>query len=274
MDRPILFSAPMVAALLDGRKTQTRRVVTPQPKLIGNEGLYWEGGPQLLRASYGARYVHTGIEECKRIIEKFSPYGVPGDRLWVKETFQEVHPCQIACGRFSKRGQGGIPGPPPVEYRVIYRADGEYPKIHFLDKYPYRHACIGPGCTERHVHPEENYNGWKPSIFLPKRASRITLEITSIRVERLHDISEEDSKAEGIPVSQRATLDRGDKTCKVCGDHENQHLGRSKACFGGLGTGFTTVTFKGGYKLIWEQINGLGSWAINPYVLVIEFKKL
>jgi hypothetical protein len=118
-ERPILFSAPMVRAILDGRKTQTRRVI--KEKLMRGEGAH--------------------VNNCQ--------YGKPGDRLWVRETF--CYHDYLA--------------------RYLYKADGV------------------TGVK------------WKPSIFMPRIASRIMLEITGIRVERLQDISEEDAIAEGWPKS-------------------------------------------------------------------------
>ena len=143
-ERPILFSGPMIRALLAGTKTQTRRIVKPQPKNRLVYALDW----------YDADGVHPGVKvKC--------PYGRGGDLLWVRETFF----------------------PRLQNTAAIYRADSP-----------------DDGMAEM-------YGGWKPSIFMPRTLSRLTLEVTNVRAERLHDISEEDAKAEGVsldgPVGNR-----------------------------------------------------------------------
>lgn len=193
-ERPIIFSAPMVRALLDGRKTQTRRIVKSQyddpawsvrpceiTRFKGHTHDWWLPG---------ATVPAVPIIKC--------PYGRPGDRLWVKETF--AHHVQ-AVG--AKRDEDGP---------FVYAADGEFAKQYRLgDK-------------------------WKSPIFMRRAASRILLEIVAIRVERLQDISEEDAKAEGADPAE----------CCLAYYH--------------------------GYRKLWEAINGAGSWDVNPYVWVIEFK--
>lgn len=146
-ERPIIFSSTMVRAILEGRKTQTRRIVRerdlPSPE-------YEYGRP------------------C--------PYGVPGDRLWVRETWMPI-------------ASGQIPG--PVRYGAAYRADDgrkwreHTTRVEFADG---REA--GPLHLEQAQH-------WRPSIFMPHWASRITLEVTDVRVQRLQDISHDDAVAEG-----------------------------------------------------------------------------
>lgn len=139
-ERPILFSGPMVHALLDCTKTQTRRVVKHIPML--GEPISW---------CSAARAENPGWVHIVGDYRKFCPYGTPGDRLWVKETFS-------ANGAFGDNG------------RVSYRAD------------------IADGKEPHGLH-------WKPSIFCTRKASRITLDVTAVRVERLNDISEADAKA-------------------------------------------------------------------------------
>ena len=159
----------------------------------------------------------------------------------MKETWAQVHPIQVSEGRFSLKGRAGIPGPPPVDYRVIYRADGEYQRIHFQrgePKYPYRELCV-EGCKREHIHPEERWNGWASSALMPRWASRITLEIVSVRVERLNDINEDDAKAEGV---EPYAPDDG--------------------------------RYVAGFKELWESIHSPGSWDANPWVWVIEFKEV
>lgn len=151
-ERPILFSGPMVRALLDGRKTQTRRVIKPQPE----HGLHpcgWvSSGWALASAPTDVCPIHgCTCDEVK------CPFGIPGDRLYVRETWAQ-----------------GISYTPSLR-RIAYRA------------------------TE----PDLDAT-WKPSIHMPRAASRISLEITEVRVERLQAITPADAEAEGITVEQAA----------------------------------------------------------------------
>lgn len=142
-ERPILFSGPMVRAILEGRKTQTRRVVKPQPT----------GGPTKLtfcQESRGAWLLGKHLYPC--------PYGVPGDRLWVRETWGYR-------GQFYSENAH-------AEGPVIYRADG----------------------LPTDVHGER----WRPSIHMPRRVCRLELDIARVRVERFQDITDADAMAEGI----------------------------------------------------------------------------
>jgi len=141
-ERPILFSAAMVNAILSGRKTQTRRVVKPMSRKAGGEYTGW------VLPEYRT--------DC--------PYGQPGDRLWVRETFGSMI-----------RNVGGTP-----HEKLAYRADD-----------PNAVMCYSSEGMEVPIK-------WKPSIHMPRWASRITLEIVSVRVERLNEISEQDAIAEGI----------------------------------------------------------------------------
>jgi len=189
-ERPILFSAPMVRAILEGRKSQTRRVVkhgqvfrfVPGGELSREERLAMYASPFKWDHS---NPVHPTVDE----LLSCCPYGVPGDRLWVRETWSP--------------GPGGI--------GFVYFAD----------------------CPEGQ-HPP----AWKPSIHMPRAACRITLEVVGVRTERLQEISEADAKAEGVTV-----YDGG-------------------------------VCYRDGYAALWDQINGPGSWAANPWVWVVEVKRL
>ena len=190
-ERPILFSAPMVRAILAGTKTQTRRVVKgapedwspvqPQvyaPTIVDRHG-FEQPGPDAFGAgdAQGDHWIRC-------------PYGQPGDRLWVRETW----------------AQHGV--------SAVYRADsGDRP--------------AGAGM-------------WRPSIHMPRWASRITLEVTGVKVERLQGISEADAIAEGIPQSDVSPPDMG--------------------------------VFA--YRQLWESINGPGSWDANPWVWCVSFKRV
>jgi hypothetical protein len=198
--RPILFSGPMVRAILEGRKTQTRRVVKPQPPSHAIEVFDW----QHHNLSEAGCYFDDmdGLHfHCKR------PYGNVGDRLWVRETWQYAS------------GQSNLP---VTDKPPCYRADGEY-----LEGYRDRGLS------------------WQPSIFMPRWASRITLEITEIRVEKLQMISGLDVLAEGI--------DNG---------HSNPTMG---------------VRWENMQRMAWvEFLQKLGhmDWNANPWVWVIEFSRV
>jgi hypothetical protein len=227
-ERPILFSGPMVRALLDGSKTQTRRILKRQPYLSRTNPPHFsdvEVGDLFVcpdyfptdntRRSVIAECTQRGTYHCMGVTafaEKHSPYGVVGDRLWVRETWSQ--PTTLD------------PGP------AFFRAD-----------YP---ACV-PHNFENV--PSADAIRWKPSIHMPRAISRITLEITGIRVERLNSISEDDAKAEGCAP---AWLD-------VDGDLVNA---------------MTPPTYKQGFARLWRDINGADSWETNPWVWVVEFRRL
>jgi len=208
-ERPILFSAPMVRAILEGRKTQTRRVVKvqPGPSCCIEEGD--EGEPPFVYSSLygdGPGYeVHESRAPCR------CPYGAPGDRLWVRETWMQNPGREIS--------------PDGNRHDVIYRAD----ECHY-----------GPAIR------------WRPSIHMPRWASRIDLEVTGVRVERLQDISEEGAIAEGV------------------GRVGERFKGYMPLHTGGQ---YDPALAKTSFSQLWESINGDGSWDANPWVWVVEFNR-
>ncbi|MCD5925967.1 hypothetical protein LB363_23510 [Klebsiella pneumoniae] len=209
-ERGMIFNSEMVRAILDGRKTQTRRIMAPQPAddiercIFPNpEAIGWKSS---LRHKHGSTTAH------------FCHYGKPGDRIWVRETWAEA----------------GASAPD----LKLYRAN--YPE----------HV---PSIYENVPLAEEIR--WTPSIHMPRWASRILLEITDVRVERLNAISEEDAEAEGIDME--ALYDSQD--CYDCIADHNM-------------TGRPTVT--GAFKYLWESIYGEEGWKSNPWVWVIEFKRV
>ncbi len=213
---PILFSGPMVRAILDGRKTQTRRVVKPQP--IGDQ---YSGCAQareylgvVMAGKWGAYF--PDFVPC--------PYGKPGDQLRVRETWRTYKSLDHVKPSNLQRGAA-------IEYQA--------------------------GGSNVYGHPRPLGLGkWRPSIFLPTWASRITLEITGVRVERLQDISEADAVAEGIErVNQLGVL-----RCSGWKDYS------------GLRNGFMSPLAS--YRSLWESINGPGSWDVNPWVWVVEFRRI
>jgi hypothetical protein len=188
--RPILFSGAMVRALLHGRKTQTRRVVTDDHfKKLGLERdgdfVYTTEGPQ-----WNGEF--EGNFWC--------PYGSIGEKLWVRESF-------TVC----------------ADSNIFYRADGK----------------------------PDPWDGvkWKPSIHMPRKASRITVEITGTRIERVQSISREDAIAEGIFLNANDWWDAGN---------------------GLVGQSSPEIAF----RELWASINGAESWIANPWVWVVEFRRV
>lgn len=195
-ERPILFSAPMVQAILEGRKTQTRRICKPQPHSVGDH---------FSTRSHGTLMIRKPGEEAWKPIP--CPYGTAGDRLWVRETW---------CNAW----------------------DDERDRWHDPPRYHYR----ADGYEVRHVDSALK-SPWRPSIHMPRAASRITLEITNVRAERLNDISNEDAAAEGWPGP----------------DERNSIASAYPIAW---------------YAALWGSINGRGSYDLNPWVWVIGFKRL
>ncbi len=216
-ERPILFSAPMVRAILEGRKTVTRREVKKPAAL------------DCLAAGFEPAFLALpgNADRC--------PYGKPGDRLWVRETWGVIShdfdehgnmvdwkPDRPASKiREMRFGRGYYSG------HVIYRADGE---------------SVWAGDDDG---GGDDRSAWKPSIHMPRIACRILLEITDVRVERLQDISKEQALAEGV------------MSCEQDIDPD--------------GNGYEPLELFGG---LWTMINGDGSWQSNPWVWVVEFKRV
>ena len=201
-EHPILFSTPMVRAILEGRKTQTRRVIQPQPEIIirpiddkCNE-VIWSDSKRVLSIGGGGDVLGACVREL-------CPYGYRGDRLWVRETF-------AYC-------PGDV---------YVYRSDYLYD----VDSESAMTINMKTG--------ETMPLRWRPSIHMPRKASRLTLEIVNVRVERLQEISEEDAISEGF-------------------------------------RNLATDTARGDFSYLWDHINakrGFG-WDVNPWVWVIEFKR-
>jgi len=222
-ERPILFAGAMVRALLDGSKTQTRRALHNQVT-----------APAIMQMA-GPDYAEIINEHGVDIPGWTCPYGQPGDRLWVRETFLDTQ----GTGAEYRDEQGR-------RQRFAYAAD------------------TAPGSYGDEARKDYGLK-WKPSIHMPRAASRILLEIVSVRVERLQDISEADAFAEGIePVVV--------PTC--CGEpHREDHgvLGIETHC---CGEPIEDEKAAPAYRKLWEQINGAGSWDANPWVWVVEFNRV
>lgn len=245
-ERPILFSAPMVRAILEGRKTVTRRVVKDwqQPKLEA-DGTWFAVAQRHSRWGFGVDGADAAACAAELASSGCCPYGRAGDRLWVRETWEDVHPVQVSDSRYSQTGRAGIPGPPGVTYQTIYRADGPYPKVFHTHQPPYR--SLEPDIEHGFKGPADNgYTGWTPSIHMPRWASRILLEITDVRVERLQDISRADIRAEGLQCPPELT---GDDVSPNYRDW-----------------------YPTAWRELWESTGG--DWNSNPWVWVVEFKRV
>lgn len=199
-ERPILFSGSLVRAILDDRKTQTRRVVKPQPEYRDVSGAF-------------ASWVFKGgllYPNAASAVLALCPYGKPGDRLWVRETWRIAGMCSDT---------------PSAELSVMYS----------------EHLQFKADRDESYI------DRYRPSIFMPRWASRITLEIIGVGIERLQEITEADAAAEGAAVSDSVTMADG------------------------------SPCFSVNYRRIWTAINGIdnpAAWERNPWVWVVIFRRV
>ncbi|HBZ8115069.1 TPA: hypothetical protein MM166_000190 [Klebsiella pneumoniae] len=194
-ERGMIFNGEMVRAILDGRKTQTRRIMAPQPADDIERGIF--PNPEVIGWKSSRRHKHGSTTA------HFCHYGKPGDRIWVRETWAEA----------------GASAPDLKLYRANYPE--HVPSIY------------------ENVPPAEEIR-WTPSIHMPRTASRILLEITDVRVERLKSISDGDAIREGCST---ADMKSGDCVADV-------------------------------FARLWASIYGAESWNANPWVWVIEFKRV
>ncbi|MCL0347981.1 morphogenetic protein [Klebsiella pneumoniae] len=210
-ERGMIFNYEMVRAILDGRKTQTRRIMKVQPVLNGNFyevfGAAWSKGMKSIPAVPG----HSLSTRC--------PFGAVGDRIWVRETFCPVDDTQYGGEKW-------------VDYRATPKFEASHP--------------AGWDCAPNDAEALK----WRPSIHMPRWASRILLEITDVRVERLNSISQEDAQAEGLELTGwRPTYSDPDSGGEVMTPYDN-------------------------FAELWSSIYGDESWQANPWVWVIEFKRV
>lgn len=234
-DHPMLFSAPMILALLAGNKTQTRRIVKPQPTTkpfwgcVGGKGFGFFDDLTPIRCQYGQ----------------------PGDRLWVRETWQ-----------YADWTEDGYPF-------IGYHADGERLLVETNIPEEWSERLTGIWAD---LSAEENYRienraadrRWRPSIHMPRWASRINLEIVSVRVERLQDISEAAAIAEGLKG-----ITKDGKLIKYGIPDADGYPGTDDIGWPWENWCASPID---AYCSLWESINGAGSWDANPWVWVIEFK--
>lgn len=237
VERPVIFNGEMVMAILAGRKTQTRRVMKQQPP----DG--WCPVNSLGVADLVARPYTKGVVDRHGCLQAgpdvfgvadetwgaVSPFGKPGDRLWVRECHAQVLEMDIPAGRHvGPIGTVGSTARPDLKSRYVYRSDGEMPNVQW--------HCLGDSQPVR----------WTPSIHMPRKASRILLEITGVRIERLNDISEQDALAEGV--------DDGTSPASIA-------------------VGWFEKPRKA-FRRLWERIYGQECWNSNPWVWVVEFKQV
>lgn len=234
-ERPILFSAPMVRAILDGRKTVTRRVVKPQPEMREVAGV---ASMLSFKTRHGSGWWLWPNARDQVLAE--CPYGQPGDLLWVRET-HSLHQTHGQHRGDDKRWGpwGGLPTKvSPDGTQIAYYREG-------FDR------CDG--------------GRWRPSIHMPRWASRITLEVTGVRVERLQDITPAQILAEGVRIPAtpegRALIDISTKHGPA-------------AFLPKLNDASPDDLLRAHWAALWVQINGIDSWNANPWVWVVEFKRV
>lgn len=219
---PILMNGPMVRAVLDGRKTVTRRMVKPTGAV---DVVPFVGANNEPTGEFGWCPHPCHISQHIRC-----PYGHPGDRLWVRETFMRVpHPAEVGLTREML----------PHTWDEACAVAGT-------------HLYKADDCSEILADGRR----WTPSIHMPRAASRITLEVTGVHVERLCDISNADAVAEGV---------------------NRIHHGDGAYYFSAMrnepdGKNWSDPVFA--FQELWEQINGPGSWDANPWIWVVEFKRI
>ncbi|EPN1614149.1 hypothetical protein ACTV1J_000539 [Cronobacter turicensis] len=222
-EHPIIFNAEMVRAVLSGNKTQTRRIVNPQPELTKGSGFSWNGA--LYGAGSDERETNRNFAHVK------CPHGKPGDRLWVRETWSDVN-------------SEGCPA-------VAYRADSDTRLLAEIETFRDEDGVLNTADPRLDKYWFAAWSGdlfsgtegsWRPSIHMPRWASRITLEITGVRVERLASISSDDARAEGYPAARAAD-----------GGNIDPWLW---------------------FRDLWDGIYPEQSFKANPWVWVIEFKRI
>lgn len=226
-ERGIIFNTEMVRAILDGRKTQTRIIMKPQPVPI-NSGANHVWYCEKIDASLDVKdALQDGNVGWYGLISSVCPLGGVGDRLWVRETWQGPLVDYENANKLYKD-----PEPFQTIKNCVYKADGD-------------------ACPEYFDADDNLRYGWKSSAQMPRWASRILLEITGVRIERLQDISEDDAVAEGV-----APLRGG--YWKHYQPDWTQHQ----------------LSARGSFVTLWNSINGVDAWYKNPWVWVIEFRRV
>ncbi|AXZ19983.1 hypothetical protein AM476_18425 [Klebsiella pneumoniae] len=210
-ERGMIFNGEMVRAILDGRKTQTRRII--KDCTVGRDQI-----SKFIQIE--KKFIGCYPEDVPELIRECCPYGVPGDRIWVREAFR-VHSRATDVAT------------------LVYKASERNSWTEQTHRVPVA-VCNKPATPEK----------WTPSLHMPRWASRILLEITDVRVERLNSISQEDAQAEGLELTGwRPTYPDPDSGGEVMTPYDN-------------------------FAELWSSIYGDESWQANPWVWVIEFKRV
>lgn len=235
-ERPIIFNAEMVRAILSGNKTQTRRIMKPQPTPCTlQKGGHWWPSNVFKTMLHIEEEMQNGKGGWGGLVGDACPFGDVGDRIWVRETWMPDAPRDGTWADVEFYGCKGAP----------------------LSLIPKRYQKP-EHCIHRASWTGSEMVGWTPSIHMPRWASRITLEITGVRVERLHDISESDAAAEGVGSALWFAAK---------GVPEDQWVSLGEH-------GAERASHINNFATLWESIYGADSWQANPWVWVIEFRRV
>ncbi|EPS5422593.1 TPA: hypothetical protein R4126_002609 [Klebsiella michiganensis] len=228
-ERGMIFNSEMVRAILDGRKTQTRRIMAPQPADDIERGIF--PNPEVIGWKSSRRHKHGSTTA------HFCPYGKPGDRIWVREAFR-VHSRATDVAT------------------LVYKASERNSWTEQTHRVPVA-VCNKPATPEK----------WTPSLHMPRWASRILLEITDVRVERLNTISEEDAQREGVhtEVWDQTVVARNyaasDEFFQFWSEDMPHHVEMNQL-------------YRSSFRSLWESIYGEESWKANGWVWVISFERI
>ena len=258
-ERPILFSGEMVRAILDGGKTQTRRIVK-LPKELPQDVFEYDHIPEghfSIVSRHGKFSVIHWESDHAESIPLHCPY-VPGEHLWMREAWRIASLPVDECPAIQYRADDSIEWRDPLD--PIYDWDLKYEDWFERMNLQLIEDCEQAG-LEVNINEEMAYTWdwnsiptrWRPSIHMPRWASRITLEVTSVRVERIQDISRKDVEAEGLPPhSQTGRVE-------LWTDQNNVFCGPLKA-----------------FAVAWDSLNAKRgySWELNPWVWVVEFRQI
>ncbi|MDZ3013419.1 hypothetical protein [Klebsiella quasipneumoniae] len=242
-ERGMIFNSEMVRAILDGRKTQTRRIMKVQPEsnqlgllLITDSTKHSDIGKY-----HWAESNATGNHVRSKLFS--SPFGAVGERIWVRETWATLG---NEDGCYVDWEDNLCKGDERSAARIYRASCKQRPGDYGLWSIP------DDAYWKPHTKEHKFEGAWRPSIHMPRWASRILLEITDVRVERLNAISEEDARAEGI-------IDGG---CLNCGEPEP------------CGCANPEPDATDAFAYLWQSIYGQDNWNANPWVWVIEFKRV